>query len=125
MAEKLLTVRQVQAASGGDHSDGGELMLRVRSVSASWVLRYTAPSGRRREVGLGTARRGNAKECGEGLTAARDGKAGRSPTCRRPRTPARRSPAGQQRRQFPTRRRSRTPATPGDVAAWMHWNSSA
>jgi hypothetical protein len=32
MAEKLLTVRQVQAAGDGDHSDGGGLMLRVRGV---------------------------------------------------------------------------------------------
>jgi integrase len=72
MAEKLLTVRQVQTAGEGDHSDGGGLMLRVRGESASWVLRYTAPSGRRREMGLGVARRGNSKECGESLTAARD-----------------------------------------------------
>jgi integrase len=72
MAEKLLTVRQVQAAGDGDHSDGGGLMLRVRGESASWVLRYTAPSGRRREMGLGVARRGNSKDCGDSLTAARD-----------------------------------------------------
>ena len=71
MAEKLLTVRQVQAAGEGDHSDGGGLMLRVRGSSASWVLRYTAPSGRRREMGLGVARRGSAKDCGDSLTAAR------------------------------------------------------
>lgn len=49
----------------------------VRGVSASWVLRYTAPSGRRREMGLGVARRGNSKETGESLTAAREG-AGRA-----------------------------------------------
>jgi integrase len=72
MAEKLLTSRQVQTAGEGDHSDGGGLMLRVRGSSVSWVLRYTAPSGRRREMGLGAARRGNAKDSGESLTAARD-----------------------------------------------------
>lgn len=71
MAEKLLTVRQVQTAGEGDHSDGGGLMLRVRGNSGSWVLRYTAPSGRRREMGLGVARRGSAKDCGDSLTAAR------------------------------------------------------
>jgi integrase len=72
MAEKLLTVRQVQTAGEGDHSDGAGLMLRVRGVSSSWVLRYTAPAGRRREMGLGVARRGNSKEAGENLTVARD-----------------------------------------------------
>ncbi|MFI4927614.1 MAG: integrase arm-type DNA-binding domain-containing protein, partial [Burkholderiales bacterium] len=46
--------------------------LRVRGTSASWVLRYTAPSGRRREMGLGLCRRGNSKETGESLTGARD-----------------------------------------------------
>ncbi len=71
MAEKLLTSRQVQAAGDGDHSDGAGLVLRVRGVSVSWVLRYTAPSGRRREMGLGAVRRSNAKDAGESLTAAR------------------------------------------------------
>lgn len=33
MAEKLLTVREVQTAGDGDHSDGAGLMLRVRGVS--------------------------------------------------------------------------------------------
>lgn len=67
----LLTVREVQAAGDGDHSDGGGLMLRVRASSASWVLRYTAPSGRRREMGLGPARRSNSATAGESLTTAR------------------------------------------------------
>lgn len=53
----LLTVREVQTAPEGDHTDGGGLMLRVRGDSASWVLRYTAISGRRREMGLGVAQR--------------------------------------------------------------------
>ena len=72
MAEKLLTVRQVQTAGEGDHSDGGGLMLRVRGTSCSWVMRYTAPSGRRREMGLGRARRSSAKDTGESLTGARE-----------------------------------------------------
>lgn len=72
MPEKLLTVRQVQVAAEGDHSDGGGLILRVRGLSVSWVLRYTAPSGRRREMGLGVCRRGSSKQTGENLTGARD-----------------------------------------------------
>ena len=75
MAEKMLTVRQVQTAGEGDHSDGGGLLLRLRGVSASWVLRYTAPSGRLREMGLGASRRANSRETGESLTAAREGAA--------------------------------------------------
>ena len=67
----LLTVREVQAAPEGDHTDGGGLLLRVRGDSASWVLRYTAPSGRRREMGLGVARRNNPAHTGDSLTTAR------------------------------------------------------
>lgn len=68
----LLTVREVQTAGEGDHSDGGGLQLRVRGESASWVLRYTASTGRRREMGLGVARRGSAKQAGDSITRARD-----------------------------------------------------
>lgn len=68
----LLTARQVLNAGDGDHSDGGGLLLRVRGESASWVFRYTSPSGRRREMGLGVAFRGSAAQAGETLTAARD-----------------------------------------------------
>jgi integrase len=68
----LLTVREVQNASDGDHSDGGNLLLRVRGESASWVMRYTAPTGRRREMGLGVALRGNPKMAGDAVTGARD-----------------------------------------------------
>jgi integrase len=67
----LLTVREVQTAPEGDHSDGGGLLLRVRGDSASWVLRYTATSGRRREMGLGVARRNNSAQTGDSLTTAR------------------------------------------------------
>lgn len=67
----LMTVREVQSAPEGDHADGGGLLLRVRGDSASWVLRYTAPNGRRREMGLGVARRGNSAQTGDSLTTAR------------------------------------------------------
>lgn len=72
MAEKLLTAREVMGAPDGDTSDGGGLMLRVRGVAASWVLRYSAPSGRRREMGFGPCSRGNAKDAGASLTGARE-----------------------------------------------------
>lgn len=67
----LLTVKQVQAAGDGDHGDGGGLLLRVRGEACSWVLRFTAPSGRRREMGLGVARRGSGQQAGDALTTAR------------------------------------------------------
>ena len=67
-----LTVKQVQNAPEGDLSDGGGLLLRIRGQSASWVLRFTATTGRRREMGLGIARRGSATQAGDSLTAARD-----------------------------------------------------
>jgi integrase len=67
----LLTVKQVQAACDGDHSDGGGLLLRVRTGSSSWVFRFTSPAGRRREMGLGAAHRPNAAMAGDSVTAAR------------------------------------------------------
>jgi len=68
----LLSSREVQTAGDGDHSDGGGLMLRVRAQSASWVLRYTASTGRRREMGLGIARRGSAAQAGDSVSGARE-----------------------------------------------------
>jgi integrase len=68
----LLTVREVQTAIDGDHSDGGGLLLRVRGDSASWVLRFTSPTGRQREMGLGQAHRASAAQAGAALTASRD-----------------------------------------------------
>jgi integrase len=68
----LLTTKQVQHAGDGDHSDGGGLLLRVRGESRSWVLRYTAPTGRRREMGLGVCRRGSPGQSADSLTGARD-----------------------------------------------------
>lgn len=66
----LLTVREVQTASAGDHSDGGGLQLRVTETAASWVFRFTAPSGKRREMGLGAVERNNAA-AGRSLSAPR------------------------------------------------------
>lgn len=67
----LLTVKQVQNVPEGDHSDGGGLLLRIRGGSCSWVFRFTAPSGRRREMGLGVAHLGSPAQAGESVTAAR------------------------------------------------------
>lgn len=67
----LMTVREVQTAPEGDHTDGGGLLLRVRGDSAAWVLRYTSPTGRRREMGLGVARRSNSAQTGDSLATAR------------------------------------------------------
>lgn len=69
----LLTAKQVQHAPEGDHSDGGSLLLRVRGASASWVFRYTAPSGKRREMGMGICHRGSPGQAGDSLTGAREG----------------------------------------------------
>jgi hypothetical protein len=53
-----LGVGEILAAADGDHSDGNRLFLRVRGKSASWIYRYTSPAtGKRREIGLGAARR--------------------------------------------------------------------
>lgn len=68
----LLTTKQVQHAGDGDHTDGGGLLLRARGDSCSWVLRYTAPTGRRREMGLGVCRRGSPGQSADSLTGARE-----------------------------------------------------
>ena len=64
-----LAVREVQAAGDGDHADGGGLLLRARGQSASWVFRYTAATGRRREMGLGVGHRGSTAQAGGALAA--------------------------------------------------------
>jgi integrase len=68
----FLTAREVLAALDGDTIDGGGLLLRVRDSSVSWVYRFTAATGKRREMGLGVAHRGSLKQAGESLSAARD-----------------------------------------------------
>lgn len=67
----LLQPRQVLNASD-DLADGGGLFLRISNGSASWVLRYSAPTGKRREIGFGPAHRGSVAQSGESLTSARD-----------------------------------------------------
>lgn len=49
----LLTARQCETLGDGKHADGGGLSLIVRGHSRAWVLRYSGPDGRRREMGLG------------------------------------------------------------------------
>ncbi|MBA2547230.1 MAG: tyrosine-type recombinase/integrase [Burkholderiaceae bacterium] len=66
-----LTVRQVQAAADGSYSDGGNLILRVQGTSSTWVFRYTASAGQRREMGLGSCYRNNPKQAGDSLSQAR------------------------------------------------------
>lgn len=68
----LLSVRAVQTAGDGDHSDGGGLALRVNGGAAAWVFRYTAATGKRREMGLGAAHRANPVQAGHSLTSARE-----------------------------------------------------
>src|SRR4051812_21288593 len=65
-----LTVRELLAATEGDLSDGGGLILRIRGQSASWVFRYTAATGKRREMGLGVARLGSNAQAGDSVTTA-------------------------------------------------------
>jgi len=71
MARHLLSARQVQVAREGDTFDGDGLILRVRDGTAAWVLRYTAPTGKRRELGLGGADRASIDAAGASLTRAR------------------------------------------------------
>jgi hypothetical protein len=71
MAKHLLSARQIQVAREGDTFDGDGLILRVRDKRASWVLRYTASSGKRRELGLGAADRSSVEAAGASLARAR------------------------------------------------------
>jgi integrase len=68
----LLSARQVQTLGEGDHGDGGGLVFRVRDSAAHFIFRFTAPNGKRREMGLGAAPRNNAAQAGQCLAAARD-----------------------------------------------------
>ena len=70
-ALSLLTVREVLHAGLGDHADGGGLILNVRPNSATWVFRYTSPTGKRREMGLGSRTCSDAASAGKSLMAAR------------------------------------------------------
>ncbi|MCA3105799.1 MAG: tyrosine-type recombinase/integrase [Rhodocyclaceae bacterium] len=70
-----LSNREVQCAGDGELFDGGGLLLRVKEGRAKWVFRYTAPSGKRREMGLGSCERHSAQAVGASVTAARHGAA--------------------------------------------------
>ena len=72
VARYLLSARQVQTAGAGDLCDGGGLVLRVQANSAAWVFRFTSPTGKRRELGLGAAIRNSIADAGKSLTDARD-----------------------------------------------------
>ena len=48
----LLSAREVLNARDCELSDGGGLLLRCTDEHAAWVFRYTAPSGKRREIDL-------------------------------------------------------------------------
>lgn len=64
-----LSLARILEIGDGDHSDGNGLVLRVRGNASSWVFRYSSPvhTGRRREIGLGGARR-NDKQAAESAT---------------------------------------------------------
>lgn len=49
----LPSARDVLNARDEEKSDGGGLLLRCLGANASWVFRYTSPTGKRREMGLG------------------------------------------------------------------------
>ncbi|HXY05027.1 MAG TPA: integrase arm-type DNA-binding domain-containing protein [Burkholderiaceae bacterium] len=72
MAQHILSAREVQVAREGQHADGGGLFLRVAGLNASWVFRYTAPAGQRRDMGLGSAERSTITAAGATLTRARE-----------------------------------------------------
>jgi len=68
----LLSAREVLNAQDRELSDGGGLLLRRVGANAAWVFRYTSPTGKRREMGLGACARHNASAAGESLALARD-----------------------------------------------------
>lgn len=70
--KELLSVREVMNAREGEHRDGGGLILRCSGENAAWVFRYTAATGKRREMGLGTCERSNAQTAGASIKAARE-----------------------------------------------------
>ena len=71
MAIHLLTARQVEAASAGDHADGGGLVLKVNASHSHWLFRFTGPAGVRRAMGLGAAHCDTIAAAGRSLTTTR------------------------------------------------------
>ena len=68
----LLSARKVQTARDGDHFDGDGLTLHIEGSNGSWLWKYTSPTGRRPEMGLGKVKRNTLAEAGKSLTDARD-----------------------------------------------------
>ena len=68
----MLSAREVLNARDCELSDGGGLLLRSTGERAAWVFRYTAPSGKRREMGFGSCERQNALAAGESLRRVRE-----------------------------------------------------
>ena len=66
-----LSVTEIRQAKA-DVNDGGGLVLRInREGGAAWVLRFTSPSGQRREMGLGVCARQSAKLAGDSVADVR------------------------------------------------------
>jgi integrase len=71
MAIEKLKPLQVHKAGEGLLADGGGLFLNVRGGSSTWLLRYTSPTGKRRDMGLGPAERSTIALSAESLARAR------------------------------------------------------
>jgi len=72
MPRHLLTAKQIVAARDRDLVDGEGLIVRVKGISCTAVLRFTSPvSHKRRELGLGLLSRDSLQAAGETLVAAR------------------------------------------------------
>jgi Arm DNA-binding domain len=71
MALSRLKPREMLAASQGDLNDGGGLLLLIGASGSSFVLRYTGPSGKRCEMGLGPVARNSLSQAGRSLSNAR------------------------------------------------------
>ena len=66
-----LSPREVHIAAVGVHQDGAGLMLTVTMAGANWLYRFTSPTGRRRDMGLGPCVRDSLRAAGKSLTDAR------------------------------------------------------
>lgn len=66
-----LSALECRTVGDGKHADGAGLFLIVRGSSRAWVLRYTAPDGRRREYGLGKLDKVGLKQARDAAAEAR------------------------------------------------------
>jgi len=72
MPRHLLTAKQIIAVRDRDLVDGEGLIVRVKGISCTAVLRFNSPvSHKRRELGLGLLSRDSLQAAGETLVAAR------------------------------------------------------